>query len=123
MKVHAHITDTTVRLFDSATLKLVGERLITDLPPGEDITARIKDWADVLEVEVVSTQPWPEQAKIGGEHINATFDVSGNYLFSDGTKACHLYLSHDCGSFSLLVDADALRQIIMRANLALAKIA
>jgi hypothetical protein len=123
MQVHAYITDTTVRLVSADTLMPVAEQLIANLPPGEDINAQIKDWADTFDAEVVSTEPWPELTSVGTEHKQVGISLTGPHILANGTKLAHLYISHNCGSVGLMMDAASLRQIIIRANLALNTIA
>jgi len=119
MKVHAHITDTTVRLFSADTLKLVGERLITDLPPGTRINDRIKDWLDVLEVEVVSTKEFNDVLKV--THNNVRIIIGSERYF--GEDRVHMYIDGKGYSTMTYMTTEEAREVIMAMNLALANIA
>ena len=119
MQVHANITDTAVRLFDAATLKLVAERNITDLPPGTDINARIKDWADVLQVEVVSTKEFNDVLHV--THNNVRIIIGSERYF--GEDRVHMYIDGKGYSTMTYMTREEAREVVMALNLALHNIA
>ena len=119
MKTYAHITDATVRLFSADTLQLVAERNITDLPPGTDITARIKDWADVLQVEVVSTKEFNDVLHV--THNNVRIIIGSERYF--GEDRVHMYIDGKGYSTMTYMTTDEARELIMAMNLALHNIA
>lgn len=119
MKTYAHITDATVRLFSTDTLKPVAERNIADLPPGTDINEQIKDWADVLEVEIVSTKEFNDVIKI---NRNDTYIIVGSEHY-DGDARVNFY-THGKGYSSMVyMTPEEAREVVMALNLALLNIA
>ena len=120
MKTYAHITNTAVRLFDTATLKLVAERNISALPPGTDINARIKDWADVLQVEVVETKK-----KVTNLVRVADGDARISVEVYNGLDSAYvlLYMHYKNGTTSLYLKPEEAREVVMAFNLALHNIA
>jgi hypothetical protein len=119
MQVHTHITDTAVRLFSTDTLKLVAERNIADLPPGTDINTRIKDWADVLQVEVVSIKRGNKLVRVADGDARISVD---KYSGLDDIYV-HLYMHYKNGTTSLYLKPEEAREVVMAMNLALANIA
>lgn len=119
MQVHAHITDTAVRLFSTDTLNLVAERNITDLPPGTDIHARIKDWADVLEVEVLEIKKTTNLVRVADGDARISVEV---YNGLDGAYV-QLYMHYKNGSTSFYLKPEEAREVVMAFNLALHNIA
>lgn len=119
MQVHAHITDTAVRLFDAATLKLLAERNICNLPPGTDINARIKDWADVLQVEVLEIKKTTNLVRVADGDARISVEV---YNGIDGAYV-HLYMHYKNGTTSHYLKPEEAREVVMAFNLALHNIA
>lgn len=119
MKTYAHITDTAVRLFDAATLKLVADRNITDLPPGTDINARIKDWTDVLQVEVLEIKKTTNLVRVADGDARISVEV---YNGLDGAYV-QFYIHYTNGTTSLYLKPDEAREVVMALNLALHNIA
>ena len=119
MQVYAHIIDAAVRLFNADTLKVVAERNIADLPPGTDINARIKDWADVLEVEVLTIQERSEVIKV---KRNDTYMIISSEHY-DGSGRVNLYTDQHGFNSMVYMTPEEAREVVMALNLALAKIA
>jgi len=119
MKTYAHITDATVRLFSTDTLKLVAERNISDLPPGKHLNARIKDWADVLQVEVVETKKTTNLVRVADGDARISVEL---YNGLDSAYV-QLYMHYRHGTTSLYLKPEEAREVVMAFNLALHNIA